>query len=298
MKKWALMLNRIKSEVLNLGLKFISVDEKIVRMLLETSPSNVNEIVILPAIKIVMKKILQKLQNKRNHGRVYNGEINNVRVSVIRSLMGAPNCAITVECLRRCKTKLIIRVDTCGGIETSNMKVDIGNIIIPKLAFCDEGTSPQYIRENPSLANDLDAIPNPFTKFQNLLTGNQTIFISRPNINLNEVLLNSGNALFTNKTISGYLWTTDALFCESLDFVRALQSINIQGIDMESSILFLLGKLYNLKTASILSVTDLPGHLKYDLLHSKEIHPDMENGINNSLKLLFNSLPKIKSDIL
>ncbi|MBA7634553.1 Purine nucleoside phosphorylase DeoD-type [subsurface metagenome] len=292
------MLNRIKSELLNVGLKFISVDEKIVRMLLETSPSNVNEIVILPAIKIVMKKILQKLQNKRNYGRVYNGEINNIRVSVIRSLIGAPNCAITVECLRRCKTKLIIRVDTCGGIETSNMKVDIGNIIIPKLAFCDEGTSPQYIRENPSLANDLDAISNPFTKFQNLLTGNQTIFISRPNINLNEVLLNSGNALFPNKIISGDLWTTDALFCESLDFVRALQSINIQGIDMESSILFLLGKLYNLKTASILSVTDLPGHLKYDLLHSKEIHPDMENGINNSLKLLFNSLPKIKSDIL
>jgi len=292
------MLNRIKSELLNVGLKFISVDEKIVRMLLETSPSNVNEIVILPAIKIVMKKILQKLQNKRNYGRVYNGEINNVRVSVIRSLIGAPNCAITVECLRRCKTKLIIRIDTCGGVETPNTKVDIGNILIPKLAFCDEGTSPQYIRENPSLANDLDAVPNPFTKFQNLLTGNQTIFISRPNIDLNEILLNSGNAFFPNKTISGDLWTTDALFCESLDFVRALQSINIQGIDMESSILFLLGKLYNLKTASILSVTDLPGHLKYDLLHSKEIHPDMENGINNSLKLLFNSLPKIKSDLL
>ena len=101
------MLNRIKSELLNVGLKFISVDEKIVRMLLETGPSNINEIVILPAIKIVMKKILQKLQNKRIHGRVYNGELNNVRVSVIRSLIGAPNCAITVECLRRCKTKFI-----------------------------------------------------------------------------------------------------------------------------------------------------------------------------------------------
>lgn len=292
------MLNRIKSELLNVGLKFISVDEKIVRMLLETSPSNINEIVILPAIKIVMKKILQKLQNKRNYGRVYNGELNNVRVSVIRSLIGAPNCAMTVECLRRCKTKLIIRVDTCGGVETPNMNIDIGNIIIPKLACCDEGTSPQYIRENPSLANDLDSRSNPFMKFQNLLTGNRTIFISRPNLDLNEVLLNSGNALFPNKIILGDLWTTDALFCESLDFVRALQSINIQGIDMESSILFLLGKLYNLKTASILSVTDLPGHLKYDLFHSKEIHPDMENGINNTIKLLFNSLPKIKSDLL
>ncbi len=292
------MLNRIKSELLNLGLKFLSIDEKIVRMLLETSPNNVNEIVILPAIKIVMKKLLQKLQNKRNYGRVYNGELNNVKVSIVRSLVGAPNCAMAVEALRRCKTKTIIRIDVCGGIENVNTPINIGDILIPKLAFCDDGTSPQYFRENPSLVNELQSIPNPMGKFQNLFTGNQTIFISKPNEMLKELFLNKGTSLFSNKVKETNLWTTDALFCESLDFVRALQSINIQGIDMESSILFLLGKLYNLKTASILSVTDLPGHLKYDLLHSKEIHPDMENGINNSLKLLFNSLPKIKSDIL
>ncbi len=58
------MLNKIKSQMLNLGLKFISVDDKIVRMILETSPSNINEIVILPAVKLVMKKIVNKLQNK------------------------------------------------------------------------------------------------------------------------------------------------------------------------------------------------------------------------------------------
>jgi uridine phosphorylase len=292
------MLNRIKSELLNVGLKFISVDEKIVRMLLETSPSNVNEIVILPAIKIVMKKILQKLQNKRNYGRVYNGEINNVRVSVIRSLVGSPNCAMTVECLRRCKTKIIIRLDTCGGIELFDTKVDIGNILIPKLAFCDDGTSPQYIRENPSLANDLDSISNPFAKFQNLLTGNQTIFKSQPNSDLNEILTGSGNKILPTEILTGDIWTTDALFCESLDFIRSLQSINIQGVDMESSVLFLLGKLYNLKVASILSITDLPGHPKYDLLRSKEIHPKMETGIDNAIKILMNSLPQIKTELL
>ena len=63
---------------------------------------------------------------------------------------------------------------------------------------------------------------------------------------------------------------------------------------MESSILFLLGKLYNLKTASILSITDLPGNSKYDLLHSKDIHPDMENGIDRVIKVLLDSLPEIK----
>ncbi|MHA1987106.1 MAG: phosphorylase family protein [Promethearchaeota archaeon] len=291
------MLNKIKSELLNLGLKFISVDEKIVRMILETSPSNVGEIVILPAVKIVMQKILKKLQNKRTYGRVYNGVLNDVNVSVIRSLVGAPNCAIAVECLKRCKTKIIIRIDVCGGIKNDNSKIDVGDVLIPQMAYCDDGTSPQYIREHPSLANDLESIPNPLSKFQNLLTGNQTIFISKPNVIIKDILIEEGKALLSNKIKEVKLWCTDGLFCESLDFIRALQSINIQAIDMESSILFLLSKLYNLKAAAILSVTDLPGDSKYDLLHSKEVHPNMETGIDNIIKILIKSLPKIKYNL-
>ncbi len=284
------MLNRIKSELLNLGLKFISVDEKIVRMLLETSPSNINEIVILPAVKLVMKKILSKLQNKRNYGRVYNGTINDIRVSVIRSLVGAPNCALTMECLKRCKTKAVIRIDFCGGIESIN----IGDILIPKLAYCDDGTCSNYIRANPWLANQLDSISNPLARFQNIIAGNHTIFISKPNEILKDLCLTKGVSFLPDKVRVVNLWTTDALFCETLEFLRALKSINVQGIDMESSILFLLGILFNLKTVSILSVSDLPGHPKYDLLNSNEIHPDMENGIDNAIELLTKVLPKVK----
>jgi len=284
------MLNRIKSELLNLGLKFISVDEKIVRMLLETSPSNINEIVILPAVKLVMKKILSKLQNKRNYGRVYNGTINDIRVSVIRSLVGAPNCALTMECLKRCKTKVIIRIDFCGGIESIN----IGDILIPKLAYCDDGTCSNYIRANPWLVNQLDSISNPLARFQNIIAGNHTIFISKPNEILKDLCLTKGVSFLPDRVKEINLWTTDALFCESLELIRALRSINVQGIDMESSILFLLGILFNLKTVSILSVSDLPGHSKYDLLNSNEIHPDMENGIDNAIELLTKVLPKVK----
>ena len=291
------MLNKIKSELLNFGLKFISVDEKIVRMILETKPSNLNEIVILPAVKIVMKKLLNKLENKRIYGRVYNGELNNVRVSIVRSLVGAPNCAMAVEALRRTKTKAIIRIDFCGGIGGEVFPIDIGDIVIPKLAYCDDGTCPQYIREFPSLANELESVSHPMMKFQNILTGNHSIFISKPHDTMKDLLLNETTSMFPNNVKESNLWTTDALFCEGLDFIRALNSINIGSIDMESSILFLLGKLYNLKTASILSVSDLPGHPKFDLLNSNEIHPNMENGINNSIKVLIKVLPKINRNL-
>jgi purine-nucleoside phosphorylase len=178
------------------------------------------------------------------------------------------------------------------------MPINIGDIVIPKLACCDDGTCPQYFREHPALVNELESISNPLGKFQNLFTGNQTVFISKPDDALKEILINKGTSLFRDKAKQVDLWTTDALFCESLDFVRALSSINVQCIDMESSILFLLGKIYNLKTSSILSVSDLPGHSKYDLLNSNEIHPDMENGIDNAIKILMNSLPQIKYELV
>jgi len=291
------MLNKIKSQMLNLGLKFISVDDKIVRMILETSSSNINEIVIMPAVKIVMKKLVKRLQNKIVHGRVYNGTLNGIKVSIIRSQVGCPNMALTLECLKRSKAKIVVRVDFCGGIYGENTAISIGDIVIPKSAYCGDGTSSEYLRANPTLFNRLESITNPLSSTQNLIASPQTIFISKPNEILKQLLIKEARSLLTRRVIESHLWTTDALFCETYEFVRALNSIDIKAIDMESSILFLLGQLYNIKVASILSVSDLPGDEKYDLLKSNEIHPDLDVGISNAIKILINALPKIQHSI-
>ena len=292
------MLNKIKSQMLNLGLKFISVDEKIVRMILETGSSNINEIVLLPAVKLVMKKLVNRLQNKIVHGRVYNGILNGIKVSIIRSQVGCPNMALTLECLKRSKAKIVVRVDFCGGIYGENNTINIGDIVIPKTAYCGDGTSSEYIRANQTLLNRLESITNPLSATLNLIASPQTIFISKPNEILKELLIREARSLYPGKVSKeSHLWTTDALFCETYEFLRALNSINIKAIDMESSILFLLGQLYNLKVASILSVSDLPGHAQYDLLNSNEIHPDMNVGISNAIKILISVLPKIQHSL-
>jgi len=262
------MLNKIKSQMLNLGLKFISVDDKIVRMILETSSSNINEIVLMPAVKIVMKKLVNRLQNK-----------------------------IVLECLKRSKAKIVVRVDFCGGIYGENTTINIGDIVIPKSAYCGDGTSSEYLRANLTLLNQLDSITNPLSTTQNLIASPQTIFISKPNELLKELLIREARSLYPSNVRESHLWTTDALFCETHEFIRALNSIDIKAIDMESSILFLLGQLYNLKVASILSVSDLPGDPKYDLLKSNEIHPDLEVGISNAIKILIKVLPKIQHSL-
>lgn len=291
-----IMKNRIKSELLNLGLKFISIDEKLIKIFLETNPSNVNEIVIVPTVKSIMKKLINKLANLSKKGRVYNGLLNNVRVSIIRCYLGCPNMAILLECLRRTKAKKIIRIDICGGITGLTNKVDIGDIIIPNLAYCGDGTSTQYILTYPDLANQLESIENPMGQFQNIIAGSQKIFITKPDEQLNNILSNHKYSELKALTKKVDLWSTDALFCETYEFLNALKSKNIETLDMESSILFLLGKKYNIQTSSILSVSDLPG-TNYDFLNSNEIHPNMEIGIDRVIKILINSLPKIKQNI-
>ncbi len=289
------MIDKLKNELLNLGLKFISVDEKIVRIFLETSPSNVNEIVIMPAVKMVMRKIVNKLQNKRVYGRVYNGLLNEVKVSIIRSLVGCPNCAIAMESLKRCKTKIVIRTDFCGGIENSSSSIQIGDIIIPKLAYCGDGTSAQYILKHSELLSQLESIQNPLSRFQQIITGNETVFVTKPHEELKNLLVSEASSSIPNKVKEADLWTTDALFCETHDLINSLRSINVGAIDMETSILFLLGKIYNLKTISLLSVSDLPGNSKYDFLKTNEIHLDVESGIDTAIKVMIKSLPKVKS---
>jgi len=283
--------------MLNLGLKFISVDDKIVRMILETSSSNINEIVLMPAVKIVMKKLVNRLQNKIVHGRVYNGTMNGIKVSIIRSQVGCPNAALTLESIKRSKAKIIVRVDFCGGLNFEKNEIKIGDIVIPKSAYCGDGTSSEYLRANPTLLNRLESITNPLSATQNLIACPSTIFISQPNEILKELLIKEARSLHSSKVKELHIWTTDALFCETYEFIRALNSVNIKAIDMESSILFLLGQLYNLKVASILSVSDLPGDSQYDLLKSNEIHPDMEVGISNAIKTLINVLPKIQHSL-
>jgi nucleoside phosphorylase len=287
-------MNRIKIGLANFGLKFLSIDEKIVRMLLETSLSNVNEIVILPAIKLVMKKIVNKLKDKRVKGRVYNGLLNGVKVSVIRSLVGAPNAAMTMECLKRCNSKIIIRLDFCGGIGSDNNPINIGDILIPKSAACGDGTTPYYFLKYPELLKDKAIYDNPISEIHKLNIGNPKVYLTKPYDNLKELFLNQGKQLYPNKVKEVDLWTTDAMFCETDDLVKGLSSINIQAIDMESSIIFLLGELYKLQTASILSVSDLPGHDKYDLFKTNILHPDMEKGIDDAIKILIQTLPRIK----
>ncbi len=85
------MINKIKAELGNFVFKFISVQEKLSYMSVETSLSNLNPIVIFPSVNTALKLLISKLKNKSVHGLVCTGKLNNIEVSVIQTNVGSPS---------------------------------------------------------------------------------------------------------------------------------------------------------------------------------------------------------------
>ncbi|MBN1802538.1 MAG: hypothetical protein JW891_13585 [Candidatus Lokiarchaeota archaeon] len=268
-------------------------DRKIVRMFLNTNPECLNDIVIVPAVKSVLNTIVSQLQSRSKLGKIINGKINGLDISVLGSNIGAPNMAITMECLKRCACKIVVRLDYCGGIQNEDQSISIGDIIIPRLAYADEGTSPHYFLKYNKFLSSSQLVANPHENMIKHHLGNQKIVLAKPNLKLMETLLAEGKNVYPIEVKSGDILTTDALFCESLEFLESLKKAGIHAIDMESSILFLLGEAFSIRTAAILIVSDMPGSKKHDLISNGDTIPDLINQIKKSIEIVGNALLKI-----
>jgi len=88
--------------------------------------------------------------NNREY-RIFTGKLCDEKVSVCSTGIGGPSTAIAVEELCKCGAEVMIRIGTCGGINT---KVEGGHVVIPTGAIRQEGTTLQYVpAEYPAVAD-------------------------------------------------------------------------------------------------------------------------------------------------
>ena len=219
----------------NLGLKFMNEDFKISYMILSCKPSVISNIVIIPVVDMIIQKFKNHLKNLKTHGKTFKGNYNDIIVSIVPTTVGAPAAAILMEALNCTKAEYIFKIDFCGGL-TSDIR--IGDIIIANNAICADGTTPHYeINEK-------------------IITGDKE-------------LLNELKQFFdVNKIdyIVGPIYTTDGFFKETEELLNKARNLGAIAIDMESSVIYLLGKLFNKKVLSINIVSDIPDpEKKFDL---------------------------------
>ncbi len=147
-------------------------------------------------------------------------------VAVVGPYIGAPYAVMLLETLIKWGARKIIVFGLCGSI---SKHVRIGDIIVPTSAFVDEGVSRHYHHsENlPSLASDALA--------RHLKKG-----------------LNENNLAFQE----GPVWTTDAIYRETVSAVNYYQEKKALAVEMELSALFSAGRFRGAEVGAILVVSD------------------------------------------
>jgi len=125
-----------------------------------------------------------------------------------------------------------------GRIGAIHPELDIGDVLIPTWGLREEGVSFHYIP-------DPGYTPIPDTELAETLYKQATVLVKRRRINI----------------VKGGVWTTDAIFRETLDKVIEYSQRGVYGVDMESTALMTVAKYRGIKLAIISSVSD---KLQYD----------------------------------
>lgn len=151
------------------------------------------------------------------------GEYKGVKVMVVSTGIGGASMGIAVEELHRIGVHTMIRIGSCGALDS---KIKLGDLILINGAVRDEGASKAYIE------SIYPAVPDPF-----LLMA------------LMETAKDKQYAFHVGKARSHDSFYTDRE--EEIDHYWA--SKGILGSDMETAALFVIGGLRGIHTASILN---------------------------------------------
>jgi purine-nucleoside phosphorylase len=157
----------------------------------------------------------------------YKGTKGDKEILFDSTMMGAPAACFDVEAyLCHSPASEGIGVGYCGALQSG---IEIGTIVIPDSARIGEGTSRYYGEEEVSI----------------------------PHQELVKKLVDATRR-FGYEPLVGEIFSTDAAFMETPDFLENLAQQGILGIDMEMSALFSIAKYHGKSAAGILVVSDKP----------------------------------------
>ncbi|WP_319758278.1 nucleoside phosphorylase [uncultured Sphaerochaeta sp.] len=165
----------------------------------------------------------QLVASHREH-RTFTGYYKGIKISVTSTGMGCPSTAIAAEELINIGAKTLIRIGSSAAIAP---QVKIGDLLVSTGAMKNEGTSKFYVPDS---------------------------FPAVPDFAFTNVLIETANEFVADKDIAVYTGissTDDAFYGETPEFIKKLQDLKIQNIEMEASALFTIGHVRDVATACI-----------------------------------------------
>jgi uridine phosphorylase len=197
----------------------------------------------------------------------YGGCINEEYVISTSTGIGGPAAAIAVEELARLGVGLMIRIGTCGAI---NRRAKVGSLIIADSAVRLDGTTRQYITDGYPAA----ATPEVVIALKDSASNLKKNFISGIAASTDAFYAGQGRPSFKNYFPS-----------QAKNLVSDLRAANVLCFEMESSTLFTLGRLFEVKTGALFTVV---GNRMTDDFKA-------EAGIDDAIEVAVEAVRRLKS---
>ena len=211
---------------------------------IHAEPGDVAPFVLLPGdpnrAKLIAETFLESPRRYTDYRGLwgYTGHYKGLRVSVQTTGMGCPSLAIVTEELVRLGAQTLLRVGTAGIVAAG---VSPGDLVIASAAVPQDGTTRMYLQSDPYA---------PSASF----TVTRALADAAPGAHV------------------GLIQTEDAFYATGPENVPKLAERGVLAIEMESSALFLLGKLRRVETGCILVASNRIGDSSFidpDFLHAR-----------------------------
>lgn len=204
-------------------------------------PGDVAPYVLVPGAPERVLKIKKRLEGARQIAfhreyRSISGEYKGTNVSALSSGIGGPSLSIAMEEMASLGYHTFIRVGTTGAIQET---IHCGDLIIVQGAVRLDGTSKNYAPpEYPAFAD--------LTVTLALIAAAETL-----GFDYHLAVVATTDSFYVGQCRHGYKSYLPA-FQENL--FSELQKMNVTNFDMESSPLFVISRLYGLRSGSICAV--------------------------------------------
>ncbi|MFC7098398.1 nucleoside phosphorylase [Halobaculum marinum] len=161
-----------------------------------------------------------ELVSENREYRIVNATYDGVDLTICSTGIGCPSAAIAIEELRNVGVETVIRVGTCGGLQTD---VEIGDMVVATGAAKEEGTSKRYESETYPAVPDYETL---------------TALVDAAEANDEQVHV-------------GPIVSDDAFYNESDEYVADWEEAGLLAIEMEAAAVFSLARRRGMNAGAI-----------------------------------------------
>ena len=240
------------------------------RTLYGCEASEVSEVVVLTPIDDIFKALRDRVEEVEELGGFFRGfhaSIDGRRFTLFKSLIGSPGAGDCLYYLRFTPCRSVIYTGLIGALQDW---IDVGDLIIPTSAYRGEGASRYFVDEAYPAAADFQLLRR-----------------------LSEVL----DDLTHDTDIGvhyGAIYTTDSFASETDEFLERWRRRNLIGIEMETSAIYTIARLYGIGAVAIHLVSDNPiTHKTLFHILSEDDKRRMERGRKLLIEALIRLLKKL-----